>query len=302
MPLPQEVDPTVEIAEATATVWTKVTGWIETAIAMLPNFVVALLVVLVFVLIAKIVRRIMGRVLATVVHNPQVARLLQTVVYVSIVTIGVFVALSVLNLDDAVTSLLAGVGILGLALGFAFQDIAANFVSGILLAIRRPFQEGDLIDSGGITGTVQEVNLRSTIIRQFDGQIVYVPNKDVFGGAIRNLYGSGDRRVDILCGVSYNDDLDKAKRVALAAMKQVPNRDESQEPAFFYTGFGGSSIDFVVNFWTKNSGDHGAFLQAQSDAIIALKKAFDEAGVDIPFPIRTLDAGDSLKELFAARA
>lgn len=302
MRLPQEADPTVEMAEATATVWTKVTGWIETAIAMLPNFVVALLVVLVFVLIAKIVRRIMGRVLATVVQNPQVARLLQTVVYVSIVTIGVFVALSVLNLDDAVTSLLAGVGILGLALGFAFQDIAANFVSGILLAIRRPFQEGDLIDSGGITGTVQEVNLRSTIIRQFDGQIVYVPNKDVFGGAIRNLYGSGDRRVDILCGVSYNDDLDKAKRVALAAMKQVPNRDESHEPAFFYTGFGGSSIDFVVNFWTKNSGDHGAFLQAQSDAIIALKKAFDEAGVDIPFPIRTLDAGDSLKELFAARA
>ncbi|NNE69210.1 MAG: mechanosensitive ion channel family protein [Rhodothermales bacterium] len=300
--MPQEADPTLEIAQATTTVWTKVTGWIEAAIAMLPNFVVAVLVVIAFVVVAKIIRRILRRVLATVVQNPQVSRLLQTVVYVSVVTIGFFVALSVLNLDDAVTSLLAGVGILGLALGFAFQDIAANFVSGILLAIRRPFQEGEMIETGGVTGVVQEVNLRSTIMRTGDGQIVLVPNKDVFGTAITNIYGSGERRVDILCGVSYNDDLEKAKNVALEAMKGVPGRDESQEPAFFYTGFGGSSIDFVVNFWTKNSGDHGAFLKAQSDAIMALKAAFDEAGVDIPFPIRTLDAGDSLKELFEARA
>lgn len=216
-------------------------------------------------------------------------------------TIGVFTALSVLQLDDAVTSLLAGVGILGLALGFAFQDIAANFVSGILMAIRRPFQEGDIIDTGGITGTVQEVNLRSTIIRQFDGQVVFVPNKDVFGSPITNLYGANERRVSVECGVSYDDDLQHAKQVAIEAMMDVPGRDTGRKPVVLYTGFGGSSIDFVVQFWMKNTGDHGAYLQAHSDAIMALKAAFDQAGVEIPFPIRTLDAGDSLKELFAPK-
>ena len=297
----QATDATLEVAEATASVWAKVTGWIETAIGMLPNMVVAILVIVLFVVIAKIIRGVMRKVLGRVVQSPQVSRLLQTLVYVAVVTIGVFTALSVLQLDDAVTSLLAGVGILGLALGFAFQDIAANFVSGILMAIRRPFQEGDIIDTSGITGTVQEVNLRSTIIRQFDGQVVFVPNKDVFGSPITNLYGAGERRVEVACGVSYDDDLEHAKQVAIEAMMDVPGRDESRKPAVFYTGFGGSSIDFVVQFWMKNTGDHGAYVQAHSDAIMALKSAFDQAGVEIPFPIRTLDAGDSLKELFAGK-
>lgn len=291
----------MEVARATVNVWTKVTGWIETAIAMLPNMVVAILVVILFVIIAKIVRSVMGKVLGRVVPNPQVARLLQTMVYVAVVAIGIFTALSVLQLDDAVTSLLAGVGILGLALGFAFQDIAANFVSGILLAVRREFKEGDVIDSGGVLGVVQEVNLRATIVRQFDGQITYVPNKDVFGNTVTNLYGSGERRVEVACGVSYGDDLENASRVAVEAMMSVPGRDESRDPDVFYTGFGGSSIDFVVQFWIKNTGDHGAFVRAHSDAIIALKAAFDKAGVEIPFPIRTLDAGDSLKELLAPK-
>ncbi len=298
---PQQAVTTQEVVEATANVWTKVTGWIETAIAMLPNMVVAILVMVLFVVIAKIVRGVLRKVLARVVQNPQVSRLLQTLVYVAVVTIGLFTALSVLQLDDAVTSLLAGVGILGLALGFAFQDIAANFVAGILMAIRRPFQEGDIIDSSGITGTVQEVNLRSTIIRQFDGQIVYVPNKDVFGNSITNLYGTGERRVEVACGVSYDDDLQHAKQVAIEAMMDVPGRDPSRKPVVLYTGFGGSSIDFVVQFWMENDGNHGAYLQAHSDAIMALKAAFDQAGVEIPFPIRTLDAGDSLKELFEAK-
>ena len=290
-----------ELTQATQTVFDKLTGWLEAGIALLPNFVVALLVVLLFTVAAKVLRRVLGRALHRTIDNQQVARLLNSVVYTAVVTVGVFVALSVLQLDGAVTKLLAGVGILGLALGFAFQDIAANFVSGVLLAVRRPFREGNIIETSGITGRVTEVNLRSTIIEQFDGQKVYVPNAQVFGNPITNLYDGGDRRVDLACGVSYDDDLEKARQVALRAIATVPGRDESRDPDLVYTGFGGSSIDFVVVFWILSADDHAKYLHARSQAIMILKKAFDEAGINIPFPIRTLDAGDSLKELFAAR-
>ncbi|MBO6576904.1 MAG: mechanosensitive ion channel family protein [Rhodothermales bacterium] len=293
---------TQEVVDATQTVLDKLTGWLESAIALLPNFVVALLVVVLFTIIAKILRRFLGKALHRTIDNQQVARLLNSVVYTAVITIGAFVALSVLQLDGAVTKLLAGVGILGLALGFAFQDIAANFVSGVLLAVRRPFKEGNIIETSGITGRVTEVNLRSTIIEQFDGQKVYVPNAQVFGNPITNLYDGGDRRIDLPCGVSYDDDLELARKVALEAVSKVPGRDENRDPDFVFTSFGGSSIDFVVVFWILSADDHAKYLHARSNAIMLLKKAFDQAGLNIPFPIRTLDAGDSLKELFAGRA
>jgi len=190
----------------------KLEKWIDTLIQMLPNLVVALIVLIVFYVVGKLVRKAVDKLLNKVTHNKTIIHLMETIVSVLVIGIGVFIALSILKLDGAVTSLLAGAGIIGLALGFAFQDIASNFISGIILSIRHPFGIGDIIETNGYYGTVTKMNLRNTIIKTPKGQIVYIPNKTVFENAMLNFTRSGERRIDLSCGVSYGDDLEKAKK------------------------------------------------------------------------------------------
>jgi small conductance mechanosensitive channel len=187
-----------------------------------------------------------------------------------------------------VTTLLAGAGVVGLALGFAFQDIASNFIAGILMAIRNPFLVGEIIETNGFTGTVREISLRSTVLDTFQGQKVILPNAKVFGDPIVNYSARGERRVDLACGVGYGDDLGHAQQVAVAAVEGLAARKDGKPVQLYYTEFGDSSINFVVRFWVDFMRQTD-FLEAQSEAIKAVKAAFDRDGVTIPFPIRTLD-------------
>lgn len=268
----------------------KLDTWFTTAIEMLPNLVMALIVMILFYVLAKIIKRFTGKLLAKVTYNKTVTNLSQTILGIMILGTGLFFSLSILNLDGTVTSLLAGAGIIGLALGFAFQDIAANFISGILLSVRHPFGIGDVIKTNDYFGTVQELNLRNTIIRTPQGQIVYVPNKVVFENPFTNYTKNGERRVDLACGISYGDDLEKVKKVTIDAISTVKERDQDRDVELFFYEFGSSSINFEVRFWIdfRNNPD---FWVAQSEAIMKLKKAFDENDIMIPFPIRTLDFG-----------
>jgi small-conductance mechanosensitive channel len=279
-----------EFVDVYSTLTEKLLNWLETTIAMLPNLVVALLVLIVFMVLGRLVRRGVKHMLEKTTSNKTIINLLETIVGVLIVGIGVFIALSVLKLDGAVTSLLAGAGIIGLALGFAFQDIASNFISGIILSIRHPFGIGDIIETNGFYGEVEKMNLRNTIIRTPKGQIVYIPNKSVFENPLENFTSSGLRRIDLSCGVSYGDDLEKAKEVAIEAIKGLDNYNADKGIDFYYEEFGGSSINFNIHFWV-NFRNNPDFLSARSDAIIAITKAFDENDIMIPFPIRTLDFG-----------
>lgn len=268
----------------------KLEAWLSSAIEMLPNLALALLVLILFYVIGKLIRNFVRKLLEKTTTNKTVIDLAETVMSIIIIGIGLFFSLSILNLDGTVTSLLAGAGIIGLALGFAFQDIAANFISGTLLSIRHPFGIGDIIESQDYFGTVQKLNLRNTIIKTPQGQIVYIPNKVVYENPFTNYTKNYERRIDLSCGISYGDDLEKVKKAATEAIESIENRDTNREVEFFFTEFGGSSINFVVRFWvdfTKNPD----FWAPQSDAIMALKKAFDENDIMIPFPIRTLDFG-----------
>ena len=268
----------------------KLENWLTTTIEMLPNLAVALLVVIVFYAIAKGIRKFVGKILGRVTSNKTVTGLAQTVLSVLVIGIGVFFALSILNLDGMVTSLLAGAGIIGLALGFAFQDIASNFISGVLLSVRHPFGIGDIIDTNGHFGTVQKLNLRNTVIRTPQGQTIYVPNKVVYENPFTNYTKNGERRIDLACGVSYGDDLEKARKVAIDAIEGLEVRDQNRDVELYYNEFGGSSVNFTLRFWISFE-QLPQYWSAQSEAIIALKKAFDENDIMIPFPIRTLDFG-----------
>ncbi len=268
----------------------KLENWLESITAMLPNFIVAVVVLVVFYFLARIIKTIAGKIFRRFYDKPAIRNLFTTIIHVAVIIVGLMVALNVLQLEKTVTSLLAGAGIIGLALGFAFQDISANFISGVMLAIRKPIVVGDIIEVDGYMGKVEDINLRVTVIRTFQGLHVIIPNKEVFQNSLTNYTKTNERRIDLECGVSYGDDLDKAKQTAVEALKDKSFLKKNEEINFYYTEFGDSSINFVLQFWIEYPGQPG-FMNARSEAIMALKKAFDSNDISIPFPIRTLDFG-----------
>ncbi|WP_017731553.1 mechanosensitive ion channel family protein [Nafulsella turpanensis] len=280
----------MNIQDASELVLEKLEAWARTFIAMLPNLAIAIVIVLIGYVLARAVRNLIHKTLRKTTHHSALLTLVTNVVYVSIILIAAFIALGVLDLDKTVTSLLAGAGIVGLALGFAFQDIASNFMAGVFMAVRKPFDEGDIIESEEKMGVVTDMSLRATIVRSFQGQYHIIPNKNVFQGVITNYTRLGRRRIDLAVGVSYGDDLEKVKKVTLEAVKSIPTVLQNEDISLYFNEFGDSSINFSVRFWAtfKKQTD---FLQAQSDAIMAIKKAYDENDIMIPFPIRTLDFG-----------
>lgn len=257
---------------------------------MLPNIILAVIIVVIAYLIAGLVRKIVRKLLFRMTGHVTLQHLISNIVFIGIILVGAFIALSVLKLTTAVTSLLAGAGIVGLALGFAFQDIAANFMSGIFMAVKKPFREGDIIETQDKMGIVTDMSLRATILRSFQGQYHIIPNKDVFQNTITNYNTYGKRRIDLTVGISYGDDLDKVKQLVLDTVRNVPKINQNDPIQFFYTEFGDSSINFEIRFWV-NYKKQPDYLEARSNAIMAIKRAFDEHDIMIPFPIRTLDFG-----------
>ena len=282
----------LSIGDALSSVVDKLGSWLDSAILLLPNVVVAVLIVVAFAFLARLVRRVVQSLMDRVTnHAPQaknVVSLFSTIAYVVVLAAGTFVALTVLELTGLVATLLAGAGVVGLALGFAFQDIASNFIAGVLMAVRNPFVVGQIIETNGHMGTVREITLRSTLIETFQGQTVIIPNAKVFQEPIVNYNEKRQRRVDLGCGVGYGDDLAKAQTLAVQAIEGLEPRAQDRPVTFHFTEFGDSSVNFEIRFWVDFS-SQGDFLSARSEAIKSLKTAFDEGGITIPFPIRTLD-------------
>ncbi|MCF8235091.1 MAG: mechanosensitive ion channel [Bacteroidales bacterium] len=269
----------------------KMSNWITSAIEILPNFVLAIIVLLVFVLLARLAKKGVKRVAGRKKRNSALTSLMTGIAYIAVLIIGIIIALDILALDKTVTSILAGIGILGIALGFAFQDIGANFISGIIIASRKPYQVGDVIKSNDVFGSVKEINLNMTVVETFQGQDVLIPNKEILSNVITNYSVTGARRIDLQAGVSYGDDLDKVAEVSKEAIEKLSFILKDKGVAVQYQEFGGSSINLVIKYWIKYPGGEIIYPDALSEGIVALKKAYDENGITIPFPIRTLDFG-----------
>lgn len=268
----------------------KLSTWLQDFVIMVPNLLLAMLVVVVGVHVSRWLARLLGEVLRKVTGNEPISRLLGASSRIALVALSALWALTLLHLDKAVTSVLAGVGVLGLALGFAFQDIAANFMSGFIMALYRPFEVGDLVEVADRKCKVQRIELRSTEVETLDGLSIVVPNKLIFQNPIVNYTRTHTRRMDLSLGVAYSDDMEKVRSVALAAVQDVPHRDPARAPELFFEEFADSSINFQIRVWLSDP-TQPAWLAARSEAMIAIKKAFDRERITIPFPIRTLDFG-----------
>ena len=267
----------------------KLTTWLRELIKLLPNLVLAAVILTLGFFISKWIKKAASKLFANILNNPTLVSLFTSMVYVFLLAVTLFIALSVVNLSKVVTTALAGAGIIGLALAFAFQDIASNFMSGIFISIRKPINVNDIIKVKTYMGTVIEVNLRDTVVKTFQGQMVIIPNKDIMQNPIENYTLLGKRRMDLNVRVSYGEDLEKVKNVTLKAVEGIEGLTEDKTDMYFME-FGDSAIQFVIRLWVATS-QQGEYLQVKNDAVMRIKKAYDENGILIPFPVTTLDFG-----------
>ena len=280
-----------QFSESFNKLFEKLRGWLDTIILALPNIILASIVLGLSILVARNLKGLAERAVKRTGANRTVAGLLANILVTVFMLISMFIILNILDLSDALTALLGTAGVAGLAVGLALQDPMINLFSGVLMSVRDYYNLGDLVETNNYFGRIQKINLRSTVILLSQGQEVIIPNKEVLQNPLINYSHNGRRRIDITCGVAYGDDLEKVKKVALEAIKNSGlNIRETKPVEFFYTGFGGSSVDFKIRFW-KNITAQKDYLEAQSIAIMAIKKAFDKNNITIPFPITTLDFG-----------
>ncbi len=280
----------MDINEIVKIITGKLGGWMTGLIDLLPNLLLATLVFIIGLAISKWLKKFAERMVTKVSRNSALNGLIISFIHIFFIGIVIFTVLSILHLDKAVTSILAGAGIIGLALAFAFQDIAANFISGVFISFRKPFMVGDIVQVLNYMGKVEQINLRDTIVKTFQGLMVIIPNKDIFQNPIENFSLLGKRRLDLAVGVSYGDDLEKVKAVTLQAVASLEGLSPDDETTMFYNEFGDSSINFIIRFWV-NTPEQIAFMKVGNDAVMKIKKAYDNNNITIPFPIRTLDFG-----------
>ncbi|QDF68430.1 mechanosensitive ion channel [Shewanella sp. SNU WT4] len=195
-------------------------------------------------------------------------------------TIGLLVALSQLGIE--LGPLLAGFGIAGVIIGFALQDTLSNFASGMMILIYRPFDVGDLINAAGVTGKVSHMTLVSTTVMTFDNQRLIIPNNKIWGDTINNVTAERERRVDLVFGISYSDNIPHAEKVLMEIITSHPKVLTMPEPLVKLHTLNNSSLDFVVRPWTRPED----YWDVYWDVTRSVKMRFDEEGISIPFPQR----------------
>lgn len=195
------------------------------------------------------------------------------------------------SLGIPIGPLLGALGVGGLALAFALQDIVENLIAGLMLQARRPFTIGDQVVAGGYEGEVEDITLRTTVLHTYDGRRVFVPSADVIKSGIENNTAFDRRRTTLGVGVAYDTDLDMAQQTILQAVASADGTLDDPAPQAYVEAFGGSSIDFAVRFW--HDPRIAELWRVRHRVAVSIKGHFDDAGIEIPFPIRTLELGTS---------
>ena len=260
--------------------WNNIVTWLsEKGVDFAVNLIVSALILLVGWFVIGLVKKAVTRALQKGVKQ----NTLLTNFTVSVVskTLWAFLIVTVLGrLGVNVGPLVAGLGVTGFILGFAFQESLGNLASGLMIAINTPFKVGDYVIVAGLEGVVQEVNMMATILTTADNKKVVVPNKAAWGSPITNFSAMATRRVDLQVGIGYNSDVSKAIRIALETLAKVKGVLPEPAPSVSVASLGDNEIILNVRPWSKNADYWGVY----SAAYQALVKAFDENGLDIPFP------------------
>jgi small conductance mechanosensitive channel len=254
-------------------------------LAFLPRLGIGILIVILTWILSRWISRLIRRSMKRAGRDPELIVLLSMLARWGILTLGIVIAAEI-TAEGALGSLIAGLGIAGFTIGFALQDVAKNFVAGILLLLQQPFEIGDHIEVAGHAGHVRAITLRTTEIRTLDGRFVLVPNGDVFTSAIVNFSRADRRRVELKIGVAVDSDLDQVTRVALGAIVPIDGVTEDPSPRVAFDNFGESTIDFTLHYWIDTSVTD--VIVAQDAGVKAIKLTFEGESIVMPYPTRTV--------------
>lgn len=265
--------------------------WKQSTEAIIPKILLAILIIIAFYFMGKLAKnfslRFYKRIFKT---NTTAPIIISIVVYFFFLFSGVFLALQVLGLEKMLTHLLAGAGIIGIIAGFAFKDIASNAFAGLLVNMQHPFKVGDWVQIQDTYGVITKIGWITTVIKTVPGQEVNIPNQLIYSNTFSNFSTYGMRRIILETGVSYGDDLDHVKTVALDEVKNIAEVLQDQPIDFYFTDIGGSTYNFQLRFWIKFT-DNNDYQRGMSDAIMHIKKRFEKENISIAYPVTTLDFG-----------
>jgi small conductance mechanosensitive channel len=243
--------------------------------------IVAALAILIFGRwIAKIIEKIICRILEKRNVDPTIVTFTSNLAYTILLIFVVLAALSQVGIQT--TSFIAILGAAGLAIGLALQGSLSNFAAGFLLIVFRPFKVNDFIEAAGTNGTVEKIQIFTTTLKTPDNKTIIVPNSKLTEGNIVNWSTKGTRRVDLVMGIGYGDDIDKAKRIMMDVLESDPRILKEPAPQVALVELADSSVNFVVRPWC-NAADYWS---VHFDTTEKIKKRFDEENISIPFPQR----------------
>ncbi|MXP09519.1 mechanosensitive ion channel family protein [Pseudoblastomonas halimionae] len=254
-------------------------------VASLPSVVIALVILVITWIVARFAVRIADAMTGKTTLRPSLKNLVDTVVKLVIWIAGFMIALMVVLPGMTPASLIAGLGIGAVAIGFAFQDIFENFLAGVLIMLREKMRIGDIIECEGIKGKVEHITLRETHVRKLSGELTIVPNSILFKNPVEILTDEQVRRHEVVCGVSYDTDLDHAAEVIEKSVRGVEGIELKKGVDVFAIEFNSSSVDFKVR-WHAGSTPRSMW-ESQDKVIKAIKRGLDDAGIEIPFPYVT---------------
>ena len=252
---------------------------------MIPSLMIAFLILLITGVVASFAVKITDSLTGKTELRPSLRNLIETLVKLGAWLLGLMIAAVVVFPDLTPGSLVAGLGIGALAIGFAFQDIFENFLAGVLIMLREKMRIGDVIVCEGIDGAVEHITLRETHLRRASGELTVVPNSFLFKNPVEIVTDAVQRRHQLVVGVSYDTDLDKAADVIRKAVEAIEAVDKDKDVDVFVTEFNSSSVDFLVRWWAGSSA--GAAAASKDQIMRSIKRGLDDAGIEIPFPYMT---------------
>jgi small-conductance mechanosensitive channel len=258
--------------------------WLQKLVDFIPSLIAALITFGASLLLSSVIARWVKRTARLRIEDEETLRLLSRATKWGVIVLGTVLALDQINFD--VTSFVAGLGVAGLTIGFALQDIARNFIAGILLLIRQPFEIGDAVEIAGHGGTILDVTTRDTVLKTWDGEMVILPNIDVFTSPITNYTKLPHRRRTIQIGLGYGEDVDRAMAVFMDAIRGVDGVARDPAPNLLAEALGDSSLTLAARFWV-NQATHSLF-DVHSDVVKAINRAAVREGIDLPYPIQTV--------------
>ena len=275
------------------TIMTSANHLLQQMISRIPYLIVASLVFVIFWVLSIFFKKAVTRILGSRKHHQNLVTVFRRVGSALILFLGFMVAMIIAVPSFTPGKLIGALGIGSVAIGFAFKDIFQNLLSGILLLLSEPFRIGDQIISGNFEGTVEDIQIRATTIRTYDGRKVVIPNSQLYTSTMTVNTAYSQRRLEFDVGIGYENNIVDAQRVILNVLKAAPTVSKLAEPSVIATALADSSVVLRVR-WFIDDGTQTNRVASINEVIILVKEALEKANISIPFPVTTLDTNHPL--------